>query len=586
MSGLPPTIDAETGTPAHEWAQSTTTAAFAREDPAPAADSSIPPGVQNTASTVSTPGLEFPGAYPSESGVLNTQAIADAAKHAMNSVTTTAQQYIPVAQETAAQAAQAAAAAASQATQTAQSYLSGTSTTAGSTVRASIADNEHQTSLPSSETTGALPQEHVGGIGALPGSVQEEAVTKLPDDRSVKGDSAIYPTTINPSTAPPDVLSPASQESSAISPIAATAIPATTAFTALAPSGQQPTHPQDTAVTLRESLPSQELTGQAPYTHQDGAGALPGLKREQGVAVLPDESRGPAGTTAATSSATGTHPRDWSANPAIARPGEEPGNESLGLGERRVGKDAAGGVGSLVGAKGEEGVAVLPDERGATSGGVAESTKGDKLCEMDQAEREERDRMASTHKSQQRRAGQNEVSSRSVFRGDADVDRASKDQGWEGTGRETQMNLREVNLQPRVYPLGAPDAHWRGVGVGVGSGYTDGEGVDIGRRPGVDTPELEGGAHDTDYHPAELHPLPANMEGTQAHTTVKGDETKEDSVESGQGPSGHAEGGEKAKRASFMEKMKGEAKVMMGKLEGKKGADKVQEGRRLKAGEA
>ena len=123
MSGLPPTIDAETGTPAHEWAQSTTTAAFAREDPAPAADSSVPPGVQKTASTVSTPGHEVPGAYPSESGVLDTQAITEAAKSALNSVTTTAQQYLPVAQETAAQAAQAAAAAASQATQAAQSYL-------------------------------------------------------------------------------------------------------------------------------------------------------------------------------------------------------------------------------------------------------------------------------------------------------------------------------------------------------------------------------------------------------------------------------------------------------------------------------
>ena len=44
------------------------------------------------------------------------------------------------------------------------------------------------------------------------------------------------------------------------------------------------------------------------------------------------------------------------------------------------------------------------------------------------------------------------------------------------------MNLLEVNLQPRTHPLGAPEATWRGVGVGVASGYTHGDGVDIGRR--------------------------------------------------------------------------------------------------------
>ncbi|TFY67831.1 hypothetical protein EVJ58_g1393, partial [Rhodofomes roseus] len=256
----------------HEQSQhSTTTAAFARDDPAPAANSFTPPGVVGTTSSVTTPGLEIPGAYPSDTrGAINTQGITEAAKNAVNTVTTTAQQYLPVAQETAAQAAQRAAAAASQATQTASSYLSNTAVVGGSTVRASAADHPHETSLPSTETTGALPQEHVGGAGALPGSVRETAVTKLPDERSIKGDSAIYPTNTYPSTAPPDVLSPASQQSSAISPLAGSTVPATTAFTALAPSGTPHSHPQDTSVTLRDSLPSQEATGQAPYTHQDG----------------------------------------------------------------------------------------------------------------------------------------------------------------------------------------------------------------------------------------------------------------------------------------------------------------------------
>ena len=40
---------------------------------------------------------------------------------------------------------------------------------------------------------------------------------------------------------------------------------------------------------------------------------------------------------------------------------------------------------------------------------------------------------------------------------------------------------------------------------------------------------------------------------------------------------------DKAKKAGFMAKMKGEAKVLLGKVEGKK--EKVEEGQRIKAGE-
>lgn len=43
---------------------------------------------------------------------------------------------------------------------------------------------------------------------------------------------------------------------------------------------------------------------------------------------------------------------------------------------------------------------------------------------------------------------------------------------------------------------------------------------------------------------------------------------------------------EKAKKVGFMTKMKGEAKILLGKVEGKKGHDKVEEGQKIKAGEA
>lgn len=38
--------------------------------------------------------------------------------------------------------------------------------------------------MPSSETSGAKPGEHVGGVGALPGDLKEEGVARLPAERT------------------------------------------------------------------------------------------------------------------------------------------------------------------------------------------------------------------------------------------------------------------------------------------------------------------------------------------------------------------------------------------------------------------
>ncbi|EMD31258.1 hypothetical protein CERSUDRAFT_100603 [Gelatoporia subvermispora B] len=112
MSGIPPQVSADPGTPAHEWAQSTTTAAFARPDPAPgfagadraqptnpttadlaskhagtASGPLVPPplfaGQQSQSwSTASTPGGDIPGAFPADTDQrgappLDTQAVAE-----------------------------------------------------------------------------------------------------------------------------------------------------------------------------------------------------------------------------------------------------------------------------------------------------------------------------------------------------------------------------------------------------------------------------------------------------------------------------------------------------------------------------
>ena len=53
-----------------------------------------------------------------------------------------------------------------------------------SSARASEHDIEHETSLPSTELSGASSTERVVGVGSLPGHVDESGVTKLPDTRS------------------------------------------------------------------------------------------------------------------------------------------------------------------------------------------------------------------------------------------------------------------------------------------------------------------------------------------------------------------------------------------------------------------
>lgn len=54
----------------------------------------------------------------------------------------------------------------------------------GEGVKASEHDILHKTSLPSQELGGALPREHVGGVGSLPGASTEKSVALVPDEQA------------------------------------------------------------------------------------------------------------------------------------------------------------------------------------------------------------------------------------------------------------------------------------------------------------------------------------------------------------------------------------------------------------------
>lgn len=117
--------------------------------------------------------------------------------------------------------------------------------------------------------------------------------------------------------------------------------------------------------TAKYSLPSEEVSGQQPYEHSGGVGALPGSKSESGVATLPGENL--HGATPATSSVTGANARTFD---TISKPSQDDqfADDSRMFG----GREHAGGVGRLPGSNEEQGVAMLPDERNSarTDAGV------------------------------------------------------------------------------------------------------------------------------------------------------------------------------------------------------------------------
>lgn len=97
----------------------------------------LPPSIQEPTSAQSTPGLEFPGAFPREH-------------------TTTTRLPPP-----------------------------------SDSQRAS--ERPKPISLPSSEREGSHPGEHCGGVGPLPGNISETSVAKLPDERDTEGKAASAP---------------------------------------------------------------------------------------------------------------------------------------------------------------------------------------------------------------------------------------------------------------------------------------------------------------------------------------------------------------------------------------------------------
>jgi len=144
----------------------------------------------------------------------------------------------------------------------------------GFSAASTVDGRQNETSLPSQDTTSTQPDEHVSGVGALPGSNSESGVAQLSLERNA-GNSEISRTVEGGDDS---TISKAKDAVSQIKPVAFNISP-------VGSSGQE------------ISLPSQDL-GQQPGEKTGGVGALPGGKEESGVAVLPDEKSAPADASA------------------------------------------------------------------------------------------------------------------------------------------------------------------------------------------------------------------------------------------------------------------------------------------------
>ncbi|CAL1697557.1 unnamed protein product [Somion occarium] len=605
MTGIPPTIPQDTTqphTPAHEWASKTTsmldpdttnTASSMNPTTKDMLELEHPPPAQATlsgSSAASTPG--FPGAYHEDR---EEKSVQDAAQ----SVGETAAQYLP-----------------KSVVDTVAGYMP--ARPPPGTIRASEHDVPHQKSLPSTELTGQGSHEHVAGVGALPGSISEVSVARLPDDRS------------QTATPIPTRPQPASVRAS--------------------------THD----VPHQKSLPSTELTGQGSREHVAGVGSLPGNVSETSVARLPDDrsqtvTPTPGGTLGGVGAGAGlgaaaatfaTKTKTFAPSPLGAGAKKEKEAELPTTEEPSISRQA--GVGSLPGGKDESGVAKLPEEKASsatpaaaeeptTTSPAEEPTATLPAEEKTQvpAETQKAEGLSAEKETQLGGSGAVGASAVGATREEEKVGGQHGKPNQDGheplemhddesDRRETRdrhhhqhsrphspascassqglvADQHHPTLEPRKHALGSGGATWFGVKVDVEGARAE-EPSQLEERDGGVGEGLErdgdGTGYQTDYHPAELHPP-----GEQPTTTSATEETRAEQAKK-EGPSEKAHEmpkheepapvspgkhekheGEGKKKIGFMEKMKGEAKVLFGRVEGKKGEAMVEEGKKILAGE-
>jgi len=468
--------------------------------------------------------------------------------------------------------------------------------------RASEHDRYHLKSFPSTEELGAGEHEHVGGVGALPGRVDESDVTELPEQKAQE-DPYLTSAHLDDQPSPSSGLDKGQQAGIAAGALGAAAGTAYAVKDTLQGTAQDAkqrvlgaegftsgTETPGGHVTAsvhdrphRKSLPSSERFGAVEGERVGGVGSLPGRFDEPDVTELPEQKEKEdryltsAGmVTASTTIAPG--PVSGRAGPKSSLPSQEE------EGQKPFAHQA--GVGELPGKVSESGVALLPEERAHPVG---------------KWEHEDKDA--------QMRAAQAPVGKwEHDDKGGRAEDAAMADAAVKaGTKKHSELGLKEEQPTEKRDTAGAAAT---AAGTAMAAKETVGAAKDTTKDTAKDTAKaaVKGGSHgkpnqgpgyDTDYHPAQLHPLDADYSKERAEQEKSkepaGEKESEkpltgathtDTTEGSGTAAGEHHETEKKKKSSFMAKVKGEAKVLLGKVEGKRGQEKVAEGERLKSGQS
>ncbi|TFY66613.1 hypothetical protein EVG20_g4482 [Dentipellis fragilis] len=425
----------------------------------------------------------------------------------------------------------------------------------------------HIKSLPSQEILGLQPHEHVEGAGELPGTVFERGVARLPEEHMhghytgsevVEGADVVTASEHDK----PHLKSLPSQEKLGFQPHehvdGAGELPGTVFESGVARLPEERRHGDYTgseALTVADvatasehdrphikSFPSQELVGFQPHEHVDGAGELPGTVFERGVARTPEERR--HGSYTGPEALTG-------ANVVIASEHDRPHIKSLPS-QELVGfqpHEHVEGAGELPGTVDESGVARLPDDR--TPGTQTPAAGGAPIASTTASSAVVGVSAASSHTAGPPTQDQEQ--------GGVKPKEVAKEQ----TGSSDKVGQGpQPNLQAREWTT------WQGVSNGAhkhGVSSDDADRTDADVRARVGNDEVQP-PHSEPAKTSQALNAPSATNGHSADQSASPVEAK----------SGH--------KAGFLERVRGEAKILVGKLAGDK--HKVEEGKHTKAGDA
>ncbi|KAH7882569.1 hypothetical protein F5I97DRAFT_1816644 [Phlebopus sp. FC_14] len=300
------------------------------------------------------------------------------------------------------------------------------------------------------------------------------------------------------------------------------------------------------AERCRTSLPSTELKGAQPSEHTGGVGALPGTISESSVALLPDER---AARDARTPTRAGMPQKETPLRQEVDSPAAaSPTRETV------AGKDEV----SL-----ETPIPLLPPPRPTKSDPIpipfstqlyppsGASPTTDKNKELPPKPSEGKEKAFVT---QGKHAG-------------------------ESVAAPSKQTQKEPSKDVGDAEGGVPGV-LGGIRTQVGGDVAKETKMAAGAAVGAD-------GYEGDYHPAELHPPPAGASaaeyGQQGRVPAAATSPKEEYGPPTLPPVITQPSGSSGRRVSFMAKVKGEAKIIAGKMSGKE--EKVEEGRRMVHGD-